>query len=63
MSGAMTGLDDGIGRLRSAAGHLLSAASAAASAASHVGEQVASPITRPWERFTVWLTSVMPKGL
>jgi len=63
MSGAMTGLDDGIGRLRSAAGHLLSAASAAASAASHVGEQVASPITRPWERFTVWLKSVMPKGL
>jgi two-component system, OmpR family, osmolarity sensor histidine kinase EnvZ len=63
MSGAMTGLDDGIGRLRSAAGHLLSAASAAASAASHVGEHVASPITRPWERFTNWLKSVMPKGL
>ncbi len=59
----MTGLDDGIGRLRSAAGHLLSAASAAASAASHVGEHVASPITRPWERFTNWLKSVMPKGL
>jgi two-component system osmolarity sensor histidine kinase EnvZ len=63
MSGAMTGLDDGIGRLRSAAGHLLSAASAAASAASHVGEHVASPITRPWDRFTDWLKSVMPKGL
>jgi two-component system osmolarity sensor histidine kinase EnvZ len=63
MSGAMTGLDDGIGRLRSAAGHLLSAASAAASAASHVGEHVASPTTRPWERFTYWLKSVMPKGL
>jgi len=59
----MTGLDDGIGRLRSAAGHLLSAASAAASAASHVGEHVASPITRPWDRFTDWLKSVMPKGL
>jgi two-component system, OmpR family, osmolarity sensor histidine kinase EnvZ len=63
MSGTMTGLDDGIGRLRSAAGHLLSAASAAASAASHVGEHVASPITRPWDRFTDWLKSVMPKGL
>ena len=59
----MTGLDDGIGRLRSAAGHLLSAASSAASAASHVGEHVASPITRPWDRFTDWLKSVMPKGL
>jgi two-component system osmolarity sensor histidine kinase EnvZ len=70
MSGAMTSFDDGIGRLRSAAGHLLSAASAAASAASaaasaasHVGEQVTSPIARPWERFTNWLKSVMPKGL
>jgi len=66
----MTSFDDGIGRLRSAAGHLLSAASAAASAAgaaasaaSHVGEHVAGPIARPWERFTNWLKSVMPKGL
>jgi two-component system, OmpR family, osmolarity sensor histidine kinase EnvZ len=63
MSGAMTSFDDGIGRLRSAAGHLLSAASAAASAASQVGEQVAVPLTRPWERFAEWLKSVMPKGL
>ena len=59
----MTSFDDGIGRLRSAAGHLLSAASAAASAAGQVGEQVAVPLTRPWERFTEWLKSVMPKGL
>ncbi len=59
----MTSFDDGIGRLRSAAGHLLSAASAVAGAASQVGEQVRGPITRPWERFTNWLKSVMPKGL
>jgi len=59
----MTSFDDGIGRLRSAAVHLLSAASAAASAAGQVGEQVAVPLTRPWERFTEWLKSVMPKGL
>ena len=59
----MTSFDDGIGRLRSAAGHLLSAAGAAANAASQVGEQVAIPLTRPWDRFTDWLKSVMPKGL
>jgi two-component system, OmpR family, osmolarity sensor histidine kinase EnvZ len=63
VSGTMTSFDDGIGRLRSAAGHLLSAASAAASAAGQVGEQVAVPLTRPWERFTEWLKSLMPKGL
>ena len=63
MSGTITSFDDGIGRLRSAAGHLLNAASAAASAAGQVGEQVAVPLTRPWERFTEWLKSVMPKGL
>jgi two-component system, OmpR family, osmolarity sensor histidine kinase EnvZ len=78
MSGALTSLDDGIGRLRSAVGHLLTAAGAAASAASEVGGQVGgqvgdqvtsvtshvtSPIARPWGRFTDWLKSVMPKGL
>jgi two-component system, OmpR family, osmolarity sensor histidine kinase EnvZ len=55
----MTSFDDGIGRLRVAAGRMMIAASAAASAASYV----TAPITGPWERFTLWLKSVMPKGL
>src|SRR5271154_714582 len=55
----MTSLDDGIGRLRNAAGQLLAAASAVAGAAS----TVARPITGPWDRFGRWLKSVMPKGL
>jgi two-component system, OmpR family, osmolarity sensor histidine kinase EnvZ len=59
MSGAMTSLDDGVGRLRSAASHLMRAASAAATAAG----SVTAPITGPWERFTHWLKLVMPKGL
>ncbi|HXW41147.1 MAG TPA: ATP-binding protein [Xanthobacteraceae bacterium] len=55
----MTTLDDGLGRLRNAAGQLLAAANAAAAAAG----TVARPITGPWDRFTRWLKSVMPKGL
>jgi two-component system, OmpR family, osmolarity sensor histidine kinase EnvZ len=51
----MTSLDSGIGRLRIAAGHVVSAASAVASAAGY--------ITGPWDRFTRWLRSVMPTGL
>jgi two-component system, OmpR family, osmolarity sensor histidine kinase EnvZ len=59
MSGAMTSFDDGVGRLRSAASHLLSAANAAVTAAG----SITTPITGPWERFTHWLKLVMPKGL
>jgi two-component system osmolarity sensor histidine kinase EnvZ len=55
----MTSFDEGIGRLRVAAGHVFTAASVAASTAGYV----ARPITGPWERFTRWLKSVMPKGL
>ncbi len=55
----MTSLDSGIGRLRIAAGQLVAAANAAAAAAG----AVARPITGPWDRFTRWLKSVMPKGL
>jgi two-component system osmolarity sensor histidine kinase EnvZ len=51
----MTSFDDGIGRLRVAAGHLAAAAAAVASAATYV--------TGPWDRFGRWLKSVMPKGL
>ena len=59
MSGAAAGFDDGAGRLRSAAGHILNAAGAAANAAG----TIAGPITRPWDRFTLRVKSVMPKGL
>jgi two-component system, OmpR family, osmolarity sensor histidine kinase EnvZ len=55
----MTSFDDGVGRLRSAASHLLTAANVAATAAG----AIATPITGPWERFTQWLKLVMPKGL
>src|ERR1700751_1105864 len=55
----MTTLDDGIGRLRSAAGQLLTAANSVTSAAS----TLAAPITKPWERLTRAVKSVMPKGL
>jgi len=51
----MASFDDGIGRLRVAAGHVVTAASAVASAATY--------ITGPWDRFTRWLRSVMPTGL
>src|SRR5579862_8522069 len=51
----MASFDDGIGRLRVAAGRVVTAASAVASAAAY--------ITGPWDRFTRWLRSVMPTGL
>jgi two-component system osmolarity sensor histidine kinase EnvZ len=51
----MTSFDEGIGRLRVAAGHVVTAASAVAGAAGY--------ITGPWDRFTRWLRSVMPTGL
>src|SRR5262249_10993281 len=55
----MTTLDDGIGRLRNAAGQLLAAASVVTGAAS----TLTAPITGPWERLTRAVKSVMPKGL
>jgi two-component system osmolarity sensor histidine kinase EnvZ len=51
----MASFDDGIGRLRLAAGHVVTAANAVAGAAGY--------ITGPWDRFTRWLRSVMPHGL
>ena len=55
----MTTFDDGIGRIRSAASQLMSAANAAAAAAG----SIAAPIASPWVRFTQWLKMMMPKGL
>jgi two-component system, OmpR family, osmolarity sensor histidine kinase EnvZ len=55
----MSNFDDRLGRLRTAAGHLMTAASAAVAAiASSSGS-----IARAWDRFTRLLKSVMPKGL
>src|SRR5258708_8176758 len=51
----MASFDDGIGRLRVAAGQLVTAANAVVGAAGY--------ITGPWDRFTRWLRSVMPHGL
>jgi two-component system osmolarity sensor histidine kinase EnvZ len=51
----MASLDDSIGRLRVAAERLVNAANAVTSASGYV--------TRPWDRFTRWLRSVMPTGL
>src|SRR6202142_1493536 len=51
----MASFDDGIGRLRVAAGDVVTAANAVAGAAGY--------ITGPWDRFTRWLRSVMPHGL
>jgi two-component system osmolarity sensor histidine kinase EnvZ len=67
----MASLDDGIGRLRSAAGQLADAANAigavfAAAARTIIGPILApivGPIVGPWDRFTRLLKSVMPKGL
>ena len=51
----MSSFDDNLGRLRTAAGHLVAAAGALVGAASYV--------TGPWNRFTLWLRAVMPHGL
>jgi two-component system osmolarity sensor histidine kinase EnvZ len=59
VSGVMTSFDDSVGRLRSAASHLLSAANSAAAVAG----SIAAPIRGPWGTFTLWLKTVMPKGL
>jgi two-component system, OmpR family, osmolarity sensor histidine kinase EnvZ len=56
---AMSSFDDGIGRLRLAAGQLAVHAANAANALA----QAASYVINPWERFTRWLKAVMPKGL
>jgi two-component system, OmpR family, osmolarity sensor histidine kinase EnvZ len=59
VSGTVSNFDDSLGRLRTAAGHLMTAANAAVAAiASSSGS-----IARAWDRFTRLLKSVMPKGL
>ena len=55
----MTNFDDSVGRLRSAASHLLAAANTAAAAAG----SIAAPVTGPWGRFMLWLKMLLPKGL
>jgi two-component system osmolarity sensor histidine kinase EnvZ len=55
----VTSLDEGIGRLRTAASFLRTAANAAATTAG----SVAAPITSRWGRFTLWLKGMLPKGL
>jgi two-component system, OmpR family, osmolarity sensor histidine kinase EnvZ len=55
----MASLDDGIGRLRNAAGQLADAANAVAV----VVAAAARPIVVPWDRLGRFLKSVMPKGL
>jgi two-component system osmolarity sensor histidine kinase EnvZ len=59
----MTSLDDGIGRLRNAAGHLVAAASALTGAAGAAAAPITGPITKPWDRLSRAVKSVMPKGL
>lgn len=55
----MTSFDQGIGRLRNAAGHLAGAASAAQRGIA----VVAGPIAEPWGRFTRRLKALTPTGL
>ena len=55
----MTSFDDSVGRLRSAASHLLSAANSAAAVAG----SIAAPMRGPWGTFTLWLKAMLPKGL
>src|SRR6516164_3191219 len=55
----MTSLDDGIGRLRNAAGQLIAAASAVTNAAA----TLTTPITGPWDRLNRAIKALMPKGL
>ena len=55
----MTSLDDGIGRLRNAAGQLMAAASAMTNAAG----TLTAPITGPWDRLNRAIKATMPKGL
>ena len=54
----MTSFDDGVGRLRSAASHLLTATNAVAAAGT-----ITAPIARRWGRFNLWFKTVLPKGL
>jgi len=55
----MVSLDDGIGRLRNAAGQVADAANAVAGFFA----AAARPIVGPWDRLGRFLKSVMPKGL
>ena len=55
----MTSLDDGIGRLRSAAGQLIAAAGAVTKAAA----ALTAPISVPWDRLNRAIKALMPKDL
>ncbi len=55
----MTSFDQGIGHLRSAAGHVAAAANAGQRALSHI----AGPLAGPWLRFTRRVKSLTPTGL
>ncbi len=59
MNGATTDFADGGGRLRSAIGHFIAAATAGAGAARFVADAVAGS----WNRFAFRVKSTMPKGL
>ena len=59
----MASLDDGIGRLRNAAGQLADAANAVAGVFATAVRPVLGPITGPWGRFGRFVKSMMPKGL
>src|SRR5271155_2784047 len=59
----MASLDDGIGRLRNAAGQLADAANAVAGAFAVALRPIVGPIAGNWDRLGRFLKSVMPKGL
>ena len=59
----MASLDDGIGRLRNAAGQLADAANAVAGVFAVALRPIVGPIAGNWDRLGRLLKSVMPKGL
>ncbi len=59
----MASLDDGIGRLRNAAGQLADAANAVAGVVAAATRPIVGPIVGPWDRLGRLVKSVMPKGL
>ncbi|MGA7429862.1 MAG: hypothetical protein WBW35_05485, partial [Xanthobacteraceae bacterium] len=59
----MASLDDGIGRLRNAAGQLADAANAVAGVFAVALRPIVGPIAGNWDRLGRFLKSVMPKGL
>src|SRR3974377_1651021 len=55
----MTSFDDSVGRLRNAARH----AAACVRTVPNSFSYVTGPSVGPWDRFSRWMKSVMPKGL